>query len=204
MLNVTITQNTATLATAGGGISWTGDPLTVRNTIVANNQPKNCSGTFTSQGNNLEDTNTCGFNQPGDLSNTPAGLDPLGLKDNGGPTQTVRILNTSAAFNGVTVGACPPPSVDQRGQTRPQGPRCDIGAVELVLPIGDINQDGIVDIRDYGVWRTNFGQTNCGNPADLDGNCLVDIRDYGIWRMHFGEVASDEMRPGAGSPAPAR
>src|SRR5262245_12654783 len=54
--------------------------------------------------------------------------------------------------------------------------------------IGDINNDGIVDIRDYGVWRQNFGQTNCGNPADLDGNCIVDIRDYGIWRQHFGET----------------
>src|SRR5262249_30588526 len=54
--------------------------------------------------------------------------------------------------------------------------------------IGDINNDGIVDIRDYGIWRANFGQTNCGNPADLDGNCIVDIRDYGIWRQHFGET----------------
>jgi hypothetical protein len=205
MLNVTIAQNTATVASAGGGITWGNtDQLTIRNTIVANNQPRNCVGTLTSQGNNLEDTNTCGFTQPGDLPSTPAGLDPAGLQNNGGPTQTVRIQNTSAAFNGVTVGACPPPSVDQRGMTRPQGPRCDIGAVELALPIGDINQDGIVDIRDYGVWRTNFGQTNCGNPADLDGNCLVDIRDYGIWRQHFGEVASDSMQPGPGSHAPAR
>ena len=54
--------------------------------------------------------------------------------------------------------------------------------------LGDINNDGIVDIRDYGIWRQNFGQTNCGNPADLDGNCIVDIRDYGIWRQSFGET----------------
>src|SRR5262245_52967452 len=54
--------------------------------------------------------------------------------------------------------------------------------------LGDINNDGLVDIRDYGVWRQNFGQTNCGNPADLDGNCLVDIRDYGIWRQQFGQT----------------
>src|SRR5687767_11246438 len=51
--------------------------------------------------------------------------------------------------------------------------------------LGDINNDGIVDIRDYGIWRQNFGQTNCGNAADLDGTCIVDIRDYGIWRQHF-------------------
>jgi hypothetical protein len=187
---VTITQNTATIGAQGGGISWGADPLTVRNTVVANNQPRNCVGTITSQGNNLEDTNTCGFNQPGDLPTTPAGLDPAGLQNNGGTTQTVRILQTSAAFNGVTVGPCPQPGRDQRRIPRPQGARCDIGAVELVTPVGDINGDGIVDIRDYGVWRQNFGQTNCGNPADLDGNCIVDIRDYGLWRQHFGEIAA--------------
>src|SRR3954471_23511218 len=54
--------------------------------------------------------------------------------------------------------------------------------------LGDMNNDGIVDIRDYGIWRQNFGQTNCGNVADLDGNCIVDIRDYGIWRQQFGQT----------------
>src|SRR3954470_21113986 len=54
--------------------------------------------------------------------------------------------------------------------------------------LGDINNDGIVDIRDYGIWRQAFGQTNCGNPADLDGDCIVDIRDYGIWRQNFGQT----------------
>src|SRR5437763_14091972 len=52
--------------------------------------------------------------------------------------------------------------------------------------LGDINNDGIVDIRDYGIWRQNFGATDCGNPADLNGDCIVAIRDYGIWRLHFG------------------
>jgi MYXO-CTERM domain-containing protein len=58
------------------------------------------------------------------------------------------------------------------------------------------------------VWRQNFGQTNCGNPADLDGNCIVDIRDYGIWRANFGHTAGAALRgevvpaPG-GRPGPA-
>jgi autotransporter-associated beta strand protein len=65
--------------------------------------------------------------------------------------------------------------------------------------LGDINCDGIVDIRDYGIWRQNFGQTNCGNPADLDGNCIVDIRDYGIWRANFGHTAGPA--PAGGAPA---
>ena len=79
--------------------------------------------------------------------------------------------------------------------------------------LGDINCDGIVDIRDYGIWRQDFGQTDCGNPADLDGNCIVDIRDYGIWRANFGHTAGaaalDDaspvlLLPGTATPTPPR
>src|SRR5438874_13197879 len=76
--------------------------------------------------------------------------------------------------------ATPPPQATvQRGAGR-------VGQSPTLL--GDINNDGIVDIRDYGVWRQQFGATDCGNPADLDGNCIVDIRDYGIWRQNFGQT----------------
>src|SRR3954464_8857668 len=54
--------------------------------------------------------------------------------------------------------------------------------------LGDINGDGIVDIRDYGIWRQQFGATDCGNVADLNGDCIVDIRDYGVWRQNFGQT----------------
>src|SRR6266700_1847348 len=73
----------------------------------------------------------------------------------------------------------PPPATVQRGAAR-------AGLSPTVL--GDINNDGIVDIRDYGIWRQQFGATDCGNPADLNGDCLVDIRDYGIWRQNFGQT----------------
>jgi hypothetical protein len=56
--------------------------------------------------------------------------------------------------------------------------------------LGDINCDGIVDIRDYGIWRLTFGRASCSNPTDLNSDCLVDIRDYAIWRQHFGEGTS--------------
>ena len=89
--------------------------------------------------------------------------------------------------------ATPPPQATiQRGAGR-------VGLSPTLL--GDINNDGIVDIRDYGLWRQNFGQTNCGNPADADGNCLVDIRDYGVWRLHFGEGTPPDRRPAAALPA---
>src|SRR5215208_3490224 len=73
--------------------------------------------------------------------------------------------------------------------------------------LGDINNDGIVDIRDYGIWRQNFGQTNCGNPADLSGDCIVDIRDYGVWRQNFGQTGptltpTSNATPAATTPTP--
>src|SRR6266487_4152578 len=73
----------------------------------------------------------------------------------------------------------PAPATVQRGAGR-------AGLSPTVL--GDINNDGIVDIRDYGIWRQQCGATNCGNPADLNGDCIVDIRDYGVWRQNFGQT----------------
>src|SRR2546430_811334 len=68
--------------------------------------------------------------------------------------------------------------------------------------LGDINGDGIVDIRDYGVWRQQFGATDCGNPADLNADCIVDIRDYGIWRQNFGQTGPT-VTPTSNAPPPA-
>src|SRR5207248_1548930 len=66
--------------------------------------------------------------------------------------------------------------------------------------LGDINCDGIVDIRDYGIWRLSFGASNCGNSADLNADCIVDIRDYGVWRQNFGHTAGSAAATAAGSP----
>ncbi|MBV9768659.1 MAG: hypothetical protein JOZ32_03735 [Bryobacterales bacterium] len=78
---------------------------------------------------------------PGDLNSTPAGLDPAGLQNNGGPTQTIALLPTSPAVNAMPLSpinyctaldGVTPVATDQRGVPRPQGPACDMGAFELV------------------------------------------------------------------------
>jgi hypothetical protein len=90
----------------------------------------NCTGShpITSEGHNLEDTDTCGLTGPGDLRNTDPKLGPLA--DNGGLTQTQALLPGSPAIDAGSTD-CPPPATDQRGVSRPQGPACDIGAFEL-------------------------------------------------------------------------
>lgn len=124
-----------------GGISnFFGGTLTVGNTLIAGQSGgPNCFGLGVSSdgGYNLDDGTSCGFSPANhSLSNTNAMLDPAGLKNNGGPTQTIALLPGSPAIdpipNGVN-GCGTTITTDQRGITRPQGSGCDIGAYELVL-----------------------------------------------------------------------
>jgi uncharacterized repeat protein (TIGR01451 family) len=121
-------------------VASAGGSTVVRNTIVANNvtQPSgpavsNCAGVLTSQGNNLDNGNTCGFTASGDLQNTDALLGSLA--DNGGPTRTHALLSGSPAIDAGASVSCP--ATDQRGVTRPQNgdgngaALCDMGAYEL-------------------------------------------------------------------------
>src|SRR5262249_41061524 len=88
-----------------------------------------CRGTVHSSGHNLIGTTQgCTFVKvASDKLNKPAKLAPL--HGNGGPTRTMALQNGSPAIDAILPAACTI-KVDQRGVTRPQGPRCDIGAYE--------------------------------------------------------------------------
>ena len=105
--------------------------VTLRNTIVANSVGAgNCNGGITNGGNNIDDGTTCGW---GAVSGSMSSSNPLlgALANNGGPTQTIALLTSSPAIDGVTFSAPNgAPSTDQRGVARPQGVRYDIGAYE--------------------------------------------------------------------------
>ena len=72
--------------------------MTLVNSIFANNSPDNCSGTISDGGHNLDSGATCGFGASS-LSNTDPLLDPLGLQNNGGLTQTTKLLTGSPAID---------------------------------------------------------------------------------------------------------
>jgi hypothetical protein len=68
-----------------------------------------------------------------DLTKVNPMLGPLA--NNGGPTMTQALPRSSPA---VDAGGLPSssscPAADQRGESRPWGPACDIGAFELHYP----------------------------------------------------------------------
>jgi CSLREA domain-containing protein len=147
--NVTVTGNSAF---GGGGIAAEVDgAISLRNSVVAGNTAlggegngNDCrkllsEGEIESLGFNLIGTTTScvGVFTPGagDLTGVGGQLGPLAF--NGGATQTHALLTGSPAIdagNPAAVGSggnsCA--VTDQRGLTRPQGARCDIGAFELV------------------------------------------------------------------------
>ncbi|TWT48567.1 carbohydrate-binding protein [Botrimarina hoheduenensis] len=50
---------------------------------------------------------------------------------------------------------------------------------------GDYNNDQVVDLADYTVWRDTFDSESL-LAADGDGDGRVDADDYEIWRANFG------------------
>ena len=86
----------------GGNLLNSGGTMPLRQTIVAGGSAPsgaNCSGTFTSQGHNLESPSSqCGFTGAGDQASVP---DPLlgPLADNEGATFTHALLDGSPAID---------------------------------------------------------------------------------------------------------
>ena len=132
LTNVTLANNQASHGGSNLGVVLGTASLT--NTVIANGiGMANCSvtqGTILSAGGNVSSDASCpSLTGPNDRPNTDARLGPL--LNNGGQTDTHALTVGSWAIdNGVN---CPPPATDQRGVTRPYGPRCDSGAFEGIL-----------------------------------------------------------------------
>ena len=124
----------------GGAIFMDAGTSTVAGSIVSNNSPGNCSGPVTNGGSNISDDASCAFGTSTGATGQSLGdnvnplLDPSGLQNNGGPTQTIALQSTSPAIDAIPVPNCP--ATDQRGFTRPDpedspATACDVGAFEL-------------------------------------------------------------------------
>jgi hypothetical protein len=144
LLNVTISGNTgAGIANASememnfttiafntiGIIGINLNESIVRNSIIAGNIEADCSGYPTGvTTDNMTSDDTCARGVITDSILINTGAPYLGiLQDNGGTTFTHALLPSSPAIDAVT-GECL--AVDQRGEPRPDGDGCDLGAFE--------------------------------------------------------------------------
>jgi hypothetical protein len=152
-------------ASAGGGISNNGTgSVEVGNTILAANTPGNCTGGIMSQGHNIDSGSSCTPTAAGDLPNTDPLLGPL---QHNAPApsflETRALLAGSLAID--AAANCPPPATDERGVTRPQGPACDIGAVEVSV------------VTATTTTTLPVPHEICGNCVDDDGDGRTDYED---------------------------
>lgn len=172
--NMTITDNVAFgvyyNTPVDGGVSVAFAPVSIRNSVIADNNGGDVDGTVISLGNNLIGTGaigvTDGVNE--DLAGTTA--TPLSamlslLQFNGGSTKTHAPQVGSPAIDAGSAIVFAP--IDQRGLARPTGLRSDIGSVEF---------DGRFEDSCNGDGGDQLGCTNCpcGNnaPQGTTGGCL--------------------------------
>lgn len=70
-------------------------------------------------------------------------------------------------------------------------------AINAAAIPGDFNQDGLVNVGDYTLWRAHFGATNVMpfSLGDGNGNGIVHAADYTIWRnnMNAGSGAASSQ-----------
>ncbi|MGD8605590.1 MAG: choice-of-anchor Q domain-containing protein, partial [Anaerolineales bacterium] len=100
----------------------------IRSSILAYHAEGNCHGfSGVSFGHNIDDGSTCGFSNTGDQTET----DPLlrRLADFGSGGLVHALHPDSPAVDRGNDSECV--ATDQRGMSRPQGARCDVGAFEL-------------------------------------------------------------------------
>jgi predicted outer membrane repeat protein len=162
---VSITNATFANNHAGfNGGALAGKTIAIKNTLFANNTTdwlieimQHCTDALTDAGNNMQyppkNPNPNYFNETNCSANITIADPKLGaLANNGGPTLTRALLPGSPARN--AGAACP--AVDQRGNARPQGSACDIGAYEVVERLG--LSPAVAFVGDSGLTLTVTGE----------------------------------------------
>ncbi len=68
-------------------------------------------------------------------------------------------------------------------------PQLVVNFTDEIPNLADINQDGTVDIADFDLMSSAFGETGNNLPADIDGDQSVGLSDFVILVERFGTSA---------------
>lgn len=165
--NGTLNVWNSTVSGNNFGISSSG-AATLKNTIIANNTDDDCGGSISADAYNIDSDGTC----DNATQKTSAEIGLQALDDNGGPTETMALGNSSVAIDAGDDSVCDdnpgPNNLDQRGEAR-NDLQCDVGAFEFV------QSDGDTVFKDFatGISSFTFGPTladmlvNAGSPMTL-------------------------------------
>jgi hypothetical protein len=198
--NITISYTTIAnnAGITSGAVFSVLDTIQIDNSIIANNPGGDCSYPATSPilGPNLDSDGTCiGFT----ITDNP-NLGPLA--NNGGPTQTHSIAPNSPAKN-EAAGSCP--AADQRGEPRPHGSACDLGAFEFSGGGGPVGDSSIVSGLVFDDNNAN-GILDPGEPGFAgvelvlaSGPCLAPVSAVTELTAGDGTYQFEIMPPTAGT-----
>lgn len=63
------------------------------------------------------------------------------------------------------------------------------GSFPVPQPLPDFDNDGLVNLADYNLWRDQLGQVVPSlSGADADGDGVVGIGDYQVWSEHYHQI----------------
>jgi hypothetical protein len=109
--------------------------------------------------------------------------------DNEHPGQTVRIPTPIPGWDGVAYVPTSELATIKSGDVA--------AAATFVFPTqiwGDLDVNGLVNLSDFSIFRTQFGQPGLWS-GDLNESINVDLSDFSIFRANFGLSAGFPLPP---------
>ena len=154
-------------------VSW---PLSIDDTV----RQVPTSSDFTTGGTFKEINDVAGYNIWRRLADGSGSLAIVGTVGPGVPSLVDATIDLSAGsrryFYMVSV-------VDESGN---ESAPIESAEVRNMLLLGDFDYDGDVDLLDYRIFQTNFGQAEFDPATDIDGNGVVDLDDFFLWADNLG------------------
>ncbi len=103
---------------------------------------------------------------------------------------------TLPAFRAISLGNIWNPNLTVNPDVTSQVVQADqqFATVNVRLDIdGDYNDDHFVNVLDFNLWKSSYGQTGTASSLLADGNLngIVDAADYTIWRNNLGKSLAD-------------